>query len=142
MNTYRHKLSFCAVHESADLGALPESLGTAAQTIWRAGEPCTTRSGRNLGGVRKNSYCSIDFGSGENLPRSLQEALAKLAPHRALLDGLSASGAKFRFFVGWFSDGSCSRDVLDWELLRDIADLKIALDLDLYGSGDEEPPEP
>jgi len=91
-----------------------------------------------MGGNRRNSCCSFDMGEGDDLPLSLREALAHLTPHRVLLEELSISGAKLRFFVGWFSEGLNSRELLGWELLRDIAALRIALDLDFYGPDEGE----
>lgn len=137
MGAYRHRLSFSAEHERADLGMLPAQLDMTARVLWRAGEPRIAPSGRVIGGNRPNSYCSFDIGEGDDLPRSLREALKLLMPHRAMLEGLSASGVTFGFFIGWFSGSLNSGERLDWDLLRDISDLKIALDFDFYGP--EEP---
>lgn len=96
--------------------------------------------GRLLGGSYQNSYCSIVFEHAPevSLPVGLKVALAKLTPHKPFLEELVASGANLRFFVGWFSDSS-SRDYLDWKLLKEIADLKISLDLDFYGPDETNP---
>jgi len=50
-----------------------------------------------------------------------------------LLDRLASSGGTFNFFVGWFSDRN-SGDRLEWNLLREMARLRISLDLDVYGT--------
>jgi hypothetical protein len=133
VGTYRHRLSFGAEHDSADLGKLPAQLGMPARFLWRRGEPRIAPNGRVIGGDRRNSHCSFDLGEGGDLPRSLREALARPVPHKMVLEELSASGVALRFFIGWFSDDLNSGVRLDWELLRDTAALKIALDFDFYG---------
>ena len=59
-------------------------------------------------------------------------ALETLGPHKQYLRELRARGVTFSFFIGWFSDHN-SRDVIGWEILRDMAELGLSLDLDVYG---------
>ncbi len=66
------------------------------------------------------------------MPQGLRAALATLLPHKEFLNSLSDGGVKFSFFVGWFSEPN-SRDVIGWEILRDMTDLRISLDIDFYG---------
>ena len=140
MGTYRHKLSFCVDHESLDLSVIPEQLNLIANRLWKAGQPRMAPDGRLLGGSYQNSYCSIVFEHAPevSLPVGLKVALAELTPHKPFLEELVVSGANLRFFVGWFSDSN-SRDYLDWKLLKEIADLKISLDLDFYGPDETNP---
>jgi hypothetical protein len=140
MGTYRHKLSFCVDHENLDLSVIPEQLNLPTNRLWKAGQPRMVPNGRLLGGSYEKSYCSIPFEHTPevSLPVSLKVALAKLMPHKPFLEELVASGANLRFFVGWFSNSN-SRDCLDWRLLREIADMKISLDLDFYGPDETNP---
>jgi hypothetical protein len=95
-----------------------------------------------LGGHYENSYCCIDFvRGGIALPLGLTTAIKRLLPHKEYLDDLHKSGATFSFFVGWHSDFN-SRDVLTWQILRDLSELKISLDLDYYGPDPIEISEP
>lgn len=121
-------------HRDADLSEVPVKLGLRARRLWRKGDPRTAPSGRVQGGTYKNSYCGIRFGESKqaDLPTGLKSALAALKPHAAYLHDLWRVGVKLNFFVGWFSDAN-SRDVLDWEILREMAELHISLDLDFYG---------
>jgi hypothetical protein len=132
MGSYTHRLSLGADHETADLAALPEALDLPAKHLWRAGDVRVAPPGRVQGGNHKRSYCSIEFEPGADLPESLAVAVARLKPHKEFLARLSADGVKFRFFVGWFSESN-SGERHEWALLRDIADLRISLDFDVYG---------
>jgi len=140
MGTYRHKLSFCVDHESLDLSVIPEQLDMPASRLWNAGNPRTTPDGTLLGGNHRDSFCSINFEASSeiSLPDSLKAALVQLIPHREFLEHLTGSGAKLRFFIGWVSDFN-SRDCLDWNLLAQIAGLKISLDFDFYGPDEADP---
>ena len=111
---------------------LPETLGLPAQSIWKAGDIRVAPNGRVLGGNHKRSYCSIELKPKVDLPESLAAALTYLRPHKDFLVRLSMDGVKFRFFIGWFSEFN-SGERFEWTLLRDIADLNISLDFDVYG---------
>ena len=106
----------------------------AADSIWRKGDLCVPPNGRVIGGFRPRSVCTIQFGKDyeKELPDGLRAALAILKPHREFIRELASTGAELSFFIGWFSDFN-SRDVLDWMTLRDLADLHISLDFDVYG---------
>ena len=133
MGEYTYSLSFFIEHSDADLSGVSDTLGLKAARLWRKGEARTTPKGGALNGTYKKSSWSAELGSHQkDLPTGLKSALATLQPHQEYLAKLVADGAKLRFFVGWFS-GFNSRDVLDWQLLQDIAALKISLDLDIYG---------
>ncbi|UFZ06971.1 hypothetical protein LQG66_11990 [Bradyrhizobium ontarionense] len=58
-------------------------------------------------------------------------ALAWLAPHRALLRRLVATGGRVSFYVGWFCDEHTG-EAFDWNLLAALADLRIVLELNIY----------
>jgi hypothetical protein len=138
LGEYRHRISFCADHDTADLSSLPAQLGMSANRLWKVGESRVAPNGRAQVGDYQYSYCSIEFeSSSQGLPKSLKLAVEKLRTHKAFLEELSASGVKLRFFIGWFSDFN-SADRFEWELLRDIADLKISLDFDFYGPDETE----
>lgn len=134
---YTYRLSLWISHPDADLSAIPAKLGLQADRVWKKGDQRVAPNGRVIGGVWPSSFCSIQFGEDheKNLPDGLRTALAILRPQKTFISGLAASGIELRFFVGWFSDFN-SRDVLDWEILRDLAELHISLDLDFYGPGD------
>jgi hypothetical protein len=130
---YRHRLSLSADHNSLDLSEIPLQLGMPANRLWNVGEIRVAPNGRVQGGTHRYSFCSIDFESSpEGLPRSLEMAVSQLQPHKDFLRRLHDTGVNFRFFIGWFSDFN-SADRFEWKLLRDIADLRIALDFDFYG---------
>ena len=145
MGDYEFNLSLWVNHPDADLSGIPVRLGMPALRVWKKGDTRIARNGRLLGGLYNESYCSIQFERGEvHLPSGLVAAIQILRPHKEYLHELFDSGATISFFVGWHSDFN-SRDVLDWQILRDLADLKISLDLDFYGSDPieiSEPPEP
>jgi len=130
--TYSHRLSFRARHNEIDLSIIPATLGMTAHALWKAGDPRRTPKGTPLEGIRKDCYCSITFDELADLPQSLTAALAILKEHNDFLLSLSEEGVEFAFFVGWFSDSS-SGDTLQWQLLDELAKLRISLELDVYG---------
>jgi len=54
-----------------------------------------------------------------------------LRPHRRILRKPSSTGSRISFFVGWFCDEHTGES-LDCEILNEMADLRIALDLNIY----------
>jgi len=79
------------------------------------------------------SRCSIDLGSTRRklLSKQIEAALVLLKPHRRLLRNLSSTGGRVSFFVGWFCDEHAG-DSFDRQILDGMADLRIALDLNIY----------
>lgn len=142
MGEYTYRLTLLIFHPDADLSHVPTRLGIPASHLWKKGDVRTAPNGRVLSGTYKDSNCGIQFGQDyeKDLPAGLKSALVMLLPHKEYFEELTASGAELKFFVGWFSDAS-SRDILGWETLRDMAVLKIALDLDFYGPDPVENPE-
>jgi hypothetical protein len=132
MGGYTHRLSFLARHSSADLSILPTTLGVTAHSLWKAGDLRLTPKGGVSEVAHKNSYCSIKFDGLADLPQSIVAALEGLKRHEALLRSLAENGVKFAFFIGWFSEWN-SHDVFSWQLLNQLADLRISLEFDFYG---------
>jgi hypothetical protein len=134
MGTFTFELSLRIEHPSADLTIVGDSLGMRPIRIWKAGEKRTTPDGKPLAGTYKDSYCTIRFEPivTNSLPDQIRETVNIIRTHRDLFEQLAASGGAFNLFIGWFSEGN-SGEHLDWKLLKDLADLRVSLDLDIYG---------
>lgn len=120
-------------HPTQDLAVVCGKLSMTPTRVWKAGEPRTTPKGEPLGGVRRESYCSIELGrvGASALAEGVRAGVVQLSKHRTLLDDVVASGGKLSLSVGWFLEGS-SGESFDWELLKDLGQLRISLDLYLY----------
>ena len=134
MGDYTYNLTLWIEHPDADLSDVSVKLGLQARRLWKKGDVRIAPNGRVQGGVYRNSYCGIPIGERhqKDLPSGLKSTLDFLKPHAEYLDELWQKGVKVQFFVGWYSDPN-SRDILEWEILRDMAALHISLDLDFYG---------
>lgn len=141
MGEYTYRLSLWIEHPEMDLAEVPVRLGLPATRLWKKGSARSTPKGRPIEGVYPRSFCGIELVDHEqaDLPAGVRAALDLLTPHKTFLSELADKGAQIRLFVGWFSESN-SRDILDWELLRDLAALKVSLDLDFYGPDPVEPP--
>ena len=127
------KLSLQIRHPDRDLSVVCETLGRRPNVIWKKGEERRTPKGRRLRGTQERSYCTIDLGPASRtaLSKKIATALAWLTPHRALLRRLVATGGRVSFYVGWFCDEHTG-EAFEADLLAAMADLRIALDLNLY----------
>ncbi len=73
-------------------------------------------------------------------PAGARNACARIEKHHKCLHGSReivqatrvSTGGALSFFVGWFSDGDAG-ERLAWPLLRELAELRISLELDVYG---------
>jgi uncharacterized protein DUF4279 len=110
-----------------------DALGLRPAVLWKAGDPRRTPKGNVIGGRRTGSYCSIEVGTSrrELLVDQIRAALALLKPHRRMLRKLSSTGGRISLFVGWFCDGHTGES-LDWQILNEMTELRIALDLNIY----------
>ena len=109
-----------------------------AKHKWKSGEPRKTPAGDLLKGTYPETYCSfklshepqvelIDLIAGMN---------AKLRTHKEFLESVCASGGQLEYFIAMYFN-ECAGDVFDYQVLGEMADLKINLALDLYGAKED-----
>lgn len=135
MDGYIYTMKLWVAHSDADLSDVPVKLGLKFKYLWNKGAPRISSKGLALGGFYPKSRCSFEFDLRQetSLPDGLRSAVERLKPHRDYLIGLSDSGVELSFFAHLFANGIDAHDALDWQLLRDLADLKISLNLDFSG---------
>ena len=135
MDKYVFTLTLWVSHPDADLSAVPAKLGLAYKYLWNKGAPRKTRKGRALPGFYEHSRCAfeLDVSQETSLPTGLRTAIGILNTHRTYLAELSGGGVKISLFAGIYADEQNARDILGWEILRDLAELRISLDFDFYG---------
>jgi hypothetical protein len=100
----------------------------------RRGEAKTTPNGTPREGHWEFSHWSHSFDivqDGE-LVEFLRHLAGTLEPHREFLQRIVADGGAVECFVGIFTDSNCDQ-VLPFDLLGKLADLRVDLRLDLYG---------
>jgi hypothetical protein len=132
MKRQQTKLSLHLRHPTRDLSGVCAALGFKPAHIWKKGDEARTPKGNKPGHVRQSSYCSISLKSSrEPLPIKIEAALARLKPYRTILRKLSSTGGRASLYVGWFCDQHTGEG-LDWEIMDALADLRIALDLNIY----------
>lgn len=136
----RFKLSLRVRHPDADLTEFCRQLGVEATRVWRAGEGRATKTGTSLTGTQKESYCTVSFldGASANLPREMHSVLSKLRKHKQTLKQITDSGGEISLFIGWFCDFNCG-GTLSWNLLSELAELRVSLEFDVYGRGEPTP---
>jgi uncharacterized protein DUF4279 len=109
------------------------TLGLRPKVIWKRGDERRTPKGTRIGGTRSDSHCSIELGatSRAGLSKKIETAVRLLKPHRTLLRRLSSTGGRISFYIGWFCDEHTG-EALSHENLARMAELRIALDLNIY----------
>jgi hypothetical protein len=141
MLAYKYGIALSIQHPTKDLSELQEELGTLPgfikKRIWKFGEPRTAPRGQPMPGTFKQSYCYLNFGEKEvyaeveKLPDALKRAVATLKTKKELLKHHQDDGTEFKFFSSWIFEVN-SGDTFSAELLRNISDLGISLELDVY----------
>jgi hypothetical protein len=127
-------------HPDRDVGALLEQWGFEVGLSWVAGTPRTTPNGQPLGGDWPESYAYSRFpDEGTTLAHRLRLILKTVEPVAEKIAAFVELGGTAELFVGWHFERN-SGDLLDWELLRRLADCRLSLSLDIYP--DPEPEEP
>ena len=133
MKHQRTKLSLQIRHPTRDLSTVCSALGLRPANLWKVGDERRTPKGNKIGGLRTDSHCSVDLGPTTRRPLSkqMEAALELLKPHRRMLRRLSSTRGRIGFFAGWFCDEHTGA-TFDYQILEGMADLRIALDLNLY----------
>ena len=130
---FAYAVSFQIRHPDASCGALAAGLPWTMTAGWTAGEPRVTPTGRPLGGVREESYCSFRIARGEDgqLARCLLKMIGSLEAHRAHLEEVSRTGGRLNVYVFWYPGGDTG-ETLSAELLGRLASLNVELGINVY----------
>ena len=124
-------------HPERDVGALLEHWGLEVGRSWIAGTPRETPAGTPLGGVWPESYAYAHLpADGTTLAHRLRRILKTFEPFAAEIAALVEAGGTAELFVGWHF-GRNSGDMLDWELMRALADCRLSLSLDIYPEAEQ-----
>jgi hypothetical protein len=137
LNSYRYDISLRVCHPKMDPAEISAALQLAPKVSWKAGDLRVTPTGTPLKGLRKDSYWTSRVLKGEwpgkDLSDAISDLVTELSSRRSFFQRVRSDGGKVEFFVGWLFDGN-SGDVFDVDLLAKLADLGVALSLDIYPS--------
>jgi hypothetical protein len=130
---FDYSVNFQIRHPTASVEELAAGLPWEMTSGWTAGEQRVTPIGRQLGGVRSESYCSFQITKRDDgrIPTCLSNALDILATHRDHLDEICRTGGSLNFCVFWYPNGDTGA-VFNADLLERMAALKIDLGLNVY----------
>ena len=134
---YRYSISLRLEHPSADLSSAEDVFGLQPSNAWTAGDRRRTPTGTVFESFRSDSFWTARLDNGHlasrSLPTALLEAAKRLRVGAAFLDKLAATGGRSELFMGWFFDEGNNGDVLGFELLGRLAELKLDVAFDVYG---------
>lgn len=130
---YEFKVSLRLRHPKMNPDVISSELSLSSQFMYMARQRRKTPKGNLLSGFNKDSYwtCEMEYARGEGLADGLRASLSKLEKKSSFLKKFRATGGHAEFFIGWFVNSNCG-EVLDSDLLRRLADLKIDLSFDVY----------
>ena len=119
-----------------DAGAMLAAWGLNVDRSWRAGEPRTTVKGRALPGTHSESYATSRFQLNEDrsLTGCIDQVMGQIEGFSSQLAEFVDGGGWAELFVGWHVAGN-SGATLEPELMRRLADKRLALALDVYPEG-------
>lgn len=132
---YSYKVTLRVRHPDIDPQHITTALGIKPEWTWRAGEARRTRVGTPLSGVYRHTYWyaklyEAEYGE-QHLAEALQELLDRFLPFKEFFQSIRNAGGHVEFFIGWTFYHN-SGEVFEPELLARLAELQIALSLDVY----------
>lgn len=130
---FPYSVSFQIRHPVATALDLAAGLPWTMTTGWTAGEPRVTPSGRPLGGVREESYCSFRIARRDDgkLARSISEIMDVLDAHRSHLEEITRTGGRLNIYVFWYPGGDTG-ETFSADLLGRLASLNVDLGINVY----------
>ncbi len=130
---FDYHVSLRVKHPRLDAAVIAAQLRMTPKFCWTAGEPRKTPKGTALEGIRQESYCTLDIGSGDDgeLAKCLSSAVDSLKPRSKFLRQMRATGGSLMFYVFWYPNGDTG-EVFETPLLRDMANLGIGLGINVY----------
>jgi hypothetical protein len=133
VNTTKLECSLRLRHPEADLAPIAKSIGLRVSTGWVRGDTRKSPKGTVLGGVREDSYCSMDLGTYKrmNVADALGKCLEQLKPSKRKLQKLVRSGGTVSIAIGWFCKGDVGASI-PTSIVETLSKLGITLDLYIY----------
>lgn len=130
---FDYSVNFQIRHPTAPVKELAAGLPWEMASGWTAGEQRVTPIGRELGGVRPESYCSFNVAKRDDgrLTACLSKTLDILSVHQDHLDEICRTGGCLNFYVFWYPNGDTGA-MFKADLLDRMASLKIDLGLNVY----------
>lgn len=126
-------VSLRASHPVMQASDIVECVGLPLKAGWTKGDVRTTPKGRVLDGNREQSYCTFDVGRGSDgeLVVCLARTLDMMFQRSSELSRFRYGGGALSFFISWHPDAGDSGETFDPLLLGKMADLGIALELNV-----------
>jgi hypothetical protein len=124
-------------HRDLDPATLTSVLGWQPDRSWRAGEQAVTPKGTKLAAIRSDGLWSRSFRyrSKKHIADNLNRILDQLLPHKALFARLNEIGAVSALYVQLPGTNNIGGRI-GWEVLTKLADLKIALEIEVFPNMD------
>ena len=137
MTTSRYSLTLRVRHPLMSSAEIAAKIGIMPEIAQDVGEERKNPKGVPLPGVYKETRCSFSIGKGDfsAIEQELHTFTAKLLTIYTELKYITDTGGRIEYFIGCFIEGNSGMS-LDEQLMRDLSQLKICLDFDLYGADD------
>ena len=134
LRPYTFSVALRIHHPEISPDAISKALGCPPMHSWRAGD-AKPSPGK---GIYSETYwiASVAEGHAEDLSSALGRLVDGYQSKKDVFHELRRSGGNVEFFIGWFFNQN-SGDVLGFDLLSKLAELKIDLAFDVYNSADE-----
>jgi len=104
-----------------------------------AGEARKDGAGNPLSGRYPETYWCCDFHQvdGVALNNFLSKVVQQIYQHQDFIDEIRVTGGMVKLWGGWYNLANTTGE-LEWELLRDLASLKMDLVIDVYQTNIEQ----
>jgi len=105
-----------------------------------AGEARKDGAGNPLSGRYRETYwcCQFRQVDGFTLNDFLNKVVRQIYEHQDFIDEIRVTGGMAKLWIGWYNLGVNTTGELEWELLRDLASLKMDLVIDVYQTNIEQ----
>lgn len=133
--TMSFKISFRISHPTMDIEQISAALELQPNYKQQVGAGRKTPKGKTLDGIYKKTYWSYTIASDDEigLVKTINSFNVFLKKRSTFLKEINSSGGQLEYFIGIFTSSNYA-ELFDWPLLKQCAQLKIALHLDFYPS--------
>lgn len=134
MNEYKFEVSFRVTHPSMSPDEICALLAIETDVKRKVGDARYNPKGKPLPGNWKETYCGFDIQerADGSIPECLQRMLVKLTYRKNEIDEIHRTGGSLGFYVLASPIEKTLGETLPWQLLRDLAELKIDLSLEVH----------
>lgn len=129
-----YRITFRIKHPYISFAEVADQLKIEPRFGWNVGERARNKENKEFGSIKNYTYYyfCINYSEATGISEELVMFLNDIKKHKSFLDSLTRSGGSLSIYLAWFVEKSLVGNIFHSDLLKDISDLHINFEMEIY----------